>query len=285
MRKGSEPPSCLAGMGFAKTRFGLIGQSTDLCELRAICLADLVDGAVHAQVALLDPDRALADALDLVHGVAHEQHGDVAVLDEMLDATLALLLEEHVADGERLVDDEDVGLGDGGDGERDARDHARGEVLHGHVHEVGQLGKVDDLLEVRVDELLGVTEERAVEVDVLAGGELEVETRAELDQGRDVTADDALALAGLQHAGDDLEHGGFAGAIGANQAHDLAGLHLEGDVLECAELGEEQFALHQLDEVLLEVVELLGRHVEDHGDVVDFDGVFRGGGLSHGGDP
>ena len=209
----------------------------------------------------------------------------MAVLDEVLNAALALLLEEHVADGERLVDDEDVGLGDGGDGERDACDHAGGEVLHGHVHEIGQLGEVDDLLEVRVDELLGVAEESAVEVDVLAGGEFEVKARAELDQGRDITADDALALAGLEDAGDDLEHGGLARTVGTDQTHDLTGLHLEGDVLECAELGEEQLVLHQLDEVLLEVVELLGRHVEDHGDVVDFDGVFRRCGLSHGGDP
>ena len=89
-----------------------------MCELRAIGFANLVDGAVHAQVALLDPNRALANALDLVHGVAHEQDGDVAVLDEVLNAALALLLEEHVADGERLVHDEDVWLGDGGDGER-----------------------------------------------------------------------------------------------------------------------------------------------------------------------
>ena len=107
----------------------------------------------------------------------------MAVLDEVLDAALALLLEEHVADGERLVDDEDIGLGDGGDGECDARDHAGGEVFHGHVHEVGQLGRVDDLLEVCVDELLGVAEQCSVEVDVLASGELEVKPRAELDQG------------------------------------------------------------------------------------------------------
>ena len=176
------------------TPFGVIGQSSDLCELRAICLADFVDGAVHAQVALLDPDRALADALDLVHGVAHEQDGDVAIVDEVLDALLAFLLEEHVANGERLVDDEDVGLGDGGDGERDARDHAGGKVLHGHVHKVGQLGEVDDLLEVSVDELLGVAEESAVEVDVLARGELEVKTCAEPDERSDVATDDALSV-------------------------------------------------------------------------------------------
>ncbi len=150
-----------------------------------------------------------------------------------------------------------------------ASDHAGGEVLHGHVYEIGQLGKLHNLLEVRVDELLGVAEESAVEVDVLACGELEVKTRAKLDQGRDVAADDALSLAGFEHTGDDLEHGGLARTVGANQADDLAGFHLEGDVLECSELGEEQFVLHQLDEVLLEVIELLGRHVEDHGDVVD----------------
>ena len=92
--------------------------SLRLCELRAIGFANLVDGAVHAQVALLDPNRALADALDLVHGVAHEQDGDVAIVDEVLDALLAFLLEEHVADGERLVYDEEIRLGDGGDGER-----------------------------------------------------------------------------------------------------------------------------------------------------------------------
>lgn len=206
----------------------------------------------------------------------------MAIVDEVLDALLAFLLEENIADGERLVDDEDVGLGDGGDGERDARDHAGGKVLHGHVYEIGQLGKLHNLLEVRVDELLGVSEQGAVEGDVLARGELEVKTRAKLDQGRDVASHDALALAGFEYAGDDLEHGGLARTVGANQADDLAGLHLEGDVLECSELGEEQLVLHQLDEVLLEVIELLGRHVEDHGDVVDFDGVFGGCGLSHG---
>ena len=118
----------------------------------------------------------------------------MAIVDEVLDALLAFLLEEHVANGERLVHDEDVGLGDGGDSKRDARDHAGGEVLHGHVHKVGQLGEVDDLLEVSVDELLGVAEESAVEVDVLARGELEVKTCAEPDERSDVATDDALSV-------------------------------------------------------------------------------------------
>lgn len=94
-----------------------------LRKLIPILLADFLDGSVQTQIALLDPDGALADALHLLDGVAHEQHRDVAGLDEVLDAGLALLLEEHITDGERLVHDQDVRLRDGGDDERDARDH------------------------------------------------------------------------------------------------------------------------------------------------------------------
>ena len=131
-------------------------------ELLAIRLADVLHGAVHAHVALLDPDGALADALDLVHGMAHQQHGNVAGVDEVLDALLALALEEHVAHRERFVDDEDVGLGDGRDGERDARGHTRGVVLEGHVHEVLELGELDDLVHLAVDEFTRVAQQGAV---------------------------------------------------------------------------------------------------------------------------
>ena len=43
-----------------------------LPKLVAIRLADLADRTVHAQVALLDPDGALADALDLLDVMAAE---------------------------------------------------------------------------------------------------------------------------------------------------------------------------------------------------------------------
>ena len=56
--------------------------------------------------------------------MAYEKHGHVVGLNELLDAALALLLEEEVANRERLVHDEDVGLGHRGNGKGDARDHA-----------------------------------------------------------------------------------------------------------------------------------------------------------------
>ena len=65
----------------------------------------------------------------------------------------------------------------------------------------------------------------------------------------------------------------------------LAAAHLEAHMVERTELLEEQLVPHDLDEVLLEVVELLVRDVEDHRDVVDLDRVLRGGGVCHGNRP
>ena len=77
----------------------------NLVELLAVCLADLIDRADHTKVALLDPNRTLADALNLLHGMRHEQDRHVTALDKVLNTGLALLLEEHVADGQGLVND------------------------------------------------------------------------------------------------------------------------------------------------------------------------------------
>ena len=59
--------------------------------------------------------RTLADVLNLLHGMRHEQNRHVTALDKVLNTGLALLLEEHVADGKHLIDDQDIGLGNGGD--------------------------------------------------------------------------------------------------------------------------------------------------------------------------
>ena len=79
------------------------------------------------------------------------------------------------------------------------------------------------------------------------------------------------ALARLKHASDNLEHRRLTGTIGADQTHDLAAMNIERDVLKCPKLLKEQLVLGKLNEVLLEVGQRLGRHVKDHGDVVDLD--------------
>lgn len=41
----------------------------NLLKLVVVRLAHLIDGTVHAQITLLDPNRTLADTLNLLHGV------------------------------------------------------------------------------------------------------------------------------------------------------------------------------------------------------------------------
>ena len=46
------------------------------------------------------------------------------MLDHLVDTLLAFLLEEEIAHRKHLVDDKQIGLGDGSDGEGNACDHA-----------------------------------------------------------------------------------------------------------------------------------------------------------------
>ena len=63
---------------------------------------------------------------------------------ELAEALEALLLEEHVTDGQRLVHDVDVGLEVGEEREGEADEHAGGVLLDGPVDELADLGEVED---------------------------------------------------------------------------------------------------------------------------------------------
>ena len=66
----------------------------------------------------------------------------------------ALALELGVADGEHLVDEQDVGIDVDRDREPEPHVHARRVVLHRRVDEVLEAGEVDDLVEALVELLL-----------------------------------------------------------------------------------------------------------------------------------
>src|SRR5437667_175491 len=65
-------------------------------------------------------------------------------------------------------------------------------------------------------------EDRGVEVDVLAPGELGVKAGADFEQAADAAAELDAAFGGRGDSADDLEERGFAGAIGADDADDFA---------------------------------------------------------------
>ena len=66
-----------------------------------------------------------------------------------------------------------------GDGEGQAHVHAAAVALDGGVDELLDAGEVDDLVELAVDLLGAHAQDGAVEVDVLAPGELGVEAGAD----------------------------------------------------------------------------------------------------------
>ena len=81
----------------------------------------------------------------------------------------ALLLEVRVADGEHLVDEQDLGLEVRRDREREAQVHARRVALDRRVEELRRPGELDDLVEA-CDSISRrrMPEDGAGEVDVLA---------------------------------------------------------------------------------------------------------------------
>ena len=79
-------------------------------------------------------------------------------------------------------------------------------------------------------------EDRAVQEDVLAAGELGMEARADLEQAADAAADHRAARGRRRDPRQDLEQGRLAGAVAADEPDDLAFANLEANVAQRPEL-------------------------------------------------
>ena len=101
---------------------------------------------------------------------------------------------------------------------------------------VADVGEARDVVEARVDLVAAEAEDRGVEIDVLAPGELRVEAGAELEQRGDAAVDLDRARGGLQRAADDLQQRRLARAVAADDADRLAAPHLERDAVQRREI-------------------------------------------------
>ena len=103
-------------------------------------------------------------------------------------------------------------------------------VLTGMSMNVRELGEVDDRVERAVDLALGQPIDRSVHVDVLASGEIGVETRAELQH----RGDQPCTLDGprlrLENPGHELEQRALAGTVLTDDRHGVAGRDVEVDI-------------------------------------------------------
>jgi hypothetical protein len=142
--------------------------------------------------------------------------------------------------------------------------------LTGCVDEVLEAREGDDVVELAVDVALGEPEDGAVEVDVLATGELDVEAGAELEQRREATLVATLPLLGTQDAGEALQHRALARTVRTDDAEGLPGADLEVDALQRPELLVRRST--PLEDRRLQVLVLLLVEPEALPEVVDDDG-------------
>ena len=127
----------------------------------------------------------------------------------------ALLLEREIADREHLVDNEDVGLEVRRDREREPHVHAARVALDRRVDEPLDLGERDDLVELAPDLVSAHPQNSAVEIDVLAAGELGVKAGADLEQRPHAAVDVRVPGRRLGDSGEDLQQRGLARAVAA----------------------------------------------------------------------
>ncbi len=189
-----------------------------------------------AQLAVVEVGGVVGHLPQLGQGVGHDDDG-APVAAELGELLSALVLEGGVAHGQDLVDKHDLGLGVDGHGEAQAHVHARGVVLHGLVDEVLHAGEVDDLVELGVDLPPGHAQDGAVEVDVVAPGELGVEAGADLEHGGDAAVAGDGAGVGHEDPRQALEQGGLARAVVAHEGEGGALGDVQVDALEGLELG------------------------------------------------
>src|SRR3954447_13715035 len=105
-----------------------------------------------------------------------------------------------------------------GDCESEAHVHPCRVALHRRIEKAPGTGKIDDALERTRDLRLSHTENRAVQVDVLAPGELLVEARSDFEEASDAAAECCLALGRRSDPRQDLEESGLPRAVPPDQA-------------------------------------------------------------------
>ena len=170
---------------------------------------------------------------ELLGGVRAE-HDRSSTTAKRCDPVDALRLEVLIADRERLVDDQDLGIDAHREREREPQIHARRVRPHRLVDEVAELGERDHLLEERVG--VGQGKEGGIHARVVAAGELGMEPGAELQNRGHATAHVEPAGRGRRRAGQEREQRRFSRAVLADHADRFARRDRQVDIAQRPEL-------------------------------------------------
>jgi hypothetical protein len=106
---------------------------------------NFVGGSELADVAVFEPKAAVTDRFHITHGMRDEDDGDTAG-SQLMNFAHAALAKVDISDGERFVDQEDLGVDVDGDGEGEAYGHAARVGFDGLIDEVAYLGKLFNVM-------------------------------------------------------------------------------------------------------------------------------------------
>src|SRR5437868_3279803 len=164
--------------------------------------------------------------------MADEKHRAAVVPRDVFNFAQALLLELAVPDREHLVDNQNLRLEMGGHREGEPYIHPRGIAFDGRVEKLLDLGKSDDLVELLRDLAPVHAEDRAVQKNVLASGELRVKAGPDFEKARHTPVEHDSSLGRLGDPAENLQQCALAGAIVAYDAENLAPLNLKAHIAE-----------------------------------------------------
>ena len=122
------------------------------------------------------------------------------------------------------------------DRKREPHVHPTRVTLDRRVDELPDPGKLDDVVQLALDLAPLHSEDRPVEEDVLAPGELRVEARAHLEQAADAATDDRTPRRRCRDARQHLEQRRLAGPVPSDDSEDLALVDVEAHVPESPDL-------------------------------------------------
>src|SRR4051812_14518131 len=224
--------------------------------------------AVEGELSLPQQHGPVAQPLDRTRVVGDENDRAAAVL-ELGDLAEALPLKLLVTDRKHLVEKEHVGADVRSDGEPEPHEHPRRVRAHGQVDELLELRERHDLVHHLAHPRARQTVDRSVQVDVLAAGEVGMETRAELQERRDSAAGLHVPRGRSDDPGHDPQEGRLAGAVASDETDRLTRLDRHRDISQRLDVARSEAAAR--DEDVLQGALRLRVDAEGPRDAVDDD--------------
>ena len=194
-------------------------------------LRDIEHVPIHGNLAVLQPERAAAEFLHVIHAVRNQQQG-AATRQVVLHPAHAFFLEGFIPYRQHFIRDQKVRLEGGNDGKPEADNHARGVVFHRLINVGTNIRELDDAWQALRNLASVQSIQRTRHGDIVASAVLGVETGTQFKQRADLSVNVRRAFGRGKHAGNQLEQGRLACPVLADDGDRLASFHFQVDVVQ-----------------------------------------------------